>query len=333
VTRLAGAEFSGPVANFAVATYTTPNGMPTLTVDSNVNAHGFVQTPIDSFATDTNTIYEVTAVVSTDIADRTMAPQTRLRVNNQSFQKGLTIDLDSNGLARFSPTPEGVEHKLYYVPARPPAGANETNDDWFFSLDIANFLERDAANASITLNSVSVAPIAKSRIQVAEKLVDQNFSLDSQGWFASGAPSDFTLAATASARSGSLDLAAPDANTFGYWQTDTGVEAQAGALYRGRFLVRSATRDRSQVPTIRLRLNLSTYEMAAVVNIESIADGQESPGPEGRLYDVYFNIPSDASGATILAAFDIANVAHPEDDENKAVSLDRFTLERVTIQP
>jgi hypothetical protein len=331
ITRLASPEFGGEVAGFVAPAFSLVAGLPTLSTTQNQDVFGFVSMPANSESIDANKLYEATVTVSTSVTDRTLAPQTRLRVNNQSFQKGMTLDLDSNGAARFSPTPAGVEHKLYYVPAVPPTAQAEFNDDWFFSLDMANVLGRDQADASVTLNSLKVREISRDQLQVAETLVDNSFSRDSEGWTFAGVPGFFTLPTAASGLNGTLDLAAPDANSFGYWTVNTGVEAQAGSLYRGRFLVRSSSQANAQVPTIRLRLNLSTYEMASIVNVESIEQGEESPDGAGRYYDAYLFIPGDATGATILASFDLANVAHAEDDENKAISLDRFLLERVTI--
>jgi hypothetical protein len=334
ITRLAAAAFSGAIAGFDPPAFTIANGLPTLSTTSNSNVFGYVSTPSASFGADANSLYEVTAVVSTNVANRQMVPQVRLRVNNDSFQKGMLLDVLSNGASRFSPTPEGFAQKLYFVPAAPATTGPQANlTSWFFSLDLANVLGADEANASVSLSSLTVVPIERSRVQVAETLASYDFANGAQGWTAGGAAGFYTIPAATSGRFGTLDLAATDQNTFGFWEIDTKAPAQANSLYRGRFLVRSSSQTGAQVPAMRVRLNLSTYELASVVNIESIGQGEESPDGAGRIYDVYMHVPADATGATFRAAFDLANVVHPEDDTNKAVSLDGFTLERVEIAP
>jgi hypothetical protein len=49
---------------------------------------------------------------------------------------------------------------------------------------------------------------------------------------------------------GSLDLAAADHNTFGYWTKNfSNATIEAGATYRARFLVRSTVADAARTPS------------------------------------------------------------------------------------
>ena len=106
---------------------------------------------------------------------------------------------------------------------------------------------------------------------------------------------------------------------------------QADSLYRGRFLVRSAPGEAANTPTVRGRLNISSFQLAATSWLVSQIDGSESPDGIGRIVDVYLYVPQGATaGETIIASLDLINV-ETDDDLYRAVSLDHFTLERLQI--
>jgi hypothetical protein len=333
IERLSAIRFSRSIPGFTATVPSVEDGRPQIRSTDNQRTFGFVETSGDSFAATPNFIYEVTARISTDIASRSQVPVVRLRANNQSFQKGALVNIDSQQDGRFSPVPAGTEYKFYFAPALPPANATAANDDWFTSMDLLNVGGQDAANASLRLDAIRTRAIPVGKVRSTAVLARYDFTEGSEGWYSGGAPGFFTEAISRSGLTGTLDLAQVDTNTFGFWTGDTGVVPQSGGLYRGRFLVRSASSDPSRVPSFRVRLNLSSFQLAGVAAVESIGSGEESPDAEGRYYDVYLHIPgSVVANDSILASFDLLGF-FDDDDRNVPISLDSFTLEKVVIDP
>lgn len=333
IERFSAVQFSRSIPGFSPTVPSVEDGRPQIRSTDSDRTFGFVETSGDSFAATPNFIYEVTAKVSTDVASRSQVPVLRLRANNQSFQKGALVNIDSQQDGRFSPVPAGTEYKFYFAPALPPANATDANDDWFTSMDLLNVGGQDAANASLRLDTIRTTAIPVDKVRSTAVLARYDFTEGSEGWYAGGAPGFFTEATSRSGLTGTLDLAQVDTNTFGFWTGDTGVVPQSGGLYRGRFLVRSASSDPSRVPSFRVRLNLSSFQLAGVAAVESIGTGEESPDGEGRYYDVYLHVPgSVVANDSILASFDLLGF-FGDDDRNVPISLDSFTLEKVVIDP
>lgn len=320
-----------PVPPFDPPDGDTDDGKPVICARNNVNTFGFISLPEDAFGSAPNTLFEVIAKVSTNTPDRTRVPQLRLRANNKSLQKGSLLVVNSLADGRYSPTPDGYTYRMLFMPALTPEQAAE-NDDWFFSLDLLNFDPSDDPNGCVRLESLDTNGIDSSRIRVAETLLDQSFDASSEGWNSGSAPEAFSTPVAESGHNGSLDLSPADRNTFGFWTFDTGVEVQGGAIYRGRFLIRSSSADQSQVPTIRVRLNLKSFTLGSLSVVESAGSADESPDAQGKVYDAYLFVPEPPiDGDTIRASFDVLNFS--DDDVDSPVSLDHFTLERIEIDP
>ncbi len=330
IVLLAPAGFSGPIPPYEPPNGDTEDGKPVICARNADNTFGFVQIPEGAFGTETNTLFEIKATVSTNVVDPTMVPQLRLRANNQSQQKAAMLVVDSKADGRYSPTPEGYEYRMLFMPALTPSTAG-TNDGWFFSLDLLNFGGENAPLGCVKLESLNTRGISADAIRVEETLLDQSFDATSEGWNSGSAPAAFSSPESGSGINGTLDLAPPDRNSFGFWTYDTEVPVVGGAIYRGRFLIRASSTDAEKVPTIRVRLNLNSFTLASLSVAESVNGGDESPDADGKVYDAYLFVPEPAiEGDTIRASFDVLNFS-PENDVDAPVSLDHFTLERVVI--
>jgi hypothetical protein len=316
-------SFSGPIAGFTATQKSTVGGVATLRSTTNTNAFGFVDLPSNSFANVPNTLYEVRMTIGTDVANRGSVPVARLRSNMGNFQKAQEIIITSTEDGRFSPTLEGKEYITYFVPGRSAALAA----DWFTALDLLNTIAGDTANAALTMNTIAATPVEFTRLSVVETLAEESFSTSDHGWTNGGAPPSFTSPSfNWNAEAGSLEASSPDHNTFGFWTVNTGAVAKANTLYRGRFLLSSASASKAAVPTIRGRLNLSSFQLGSVTVIDSVGAGDESPLAQAQIHDVYLYIPGTPRAAdTILASFDILNVS-ADNDVNVPVSLEHFTL-------
>ncbi|MEQ8822090.1 MAG: DUF5666 domain-containing protein [Sumerlaeia bacterium] len=329
VLRLDTVRFSDPIADFLPTVPVVDGSRPGLRSADNTETFGFLSLPEDAISIEPNTLYEVIAQVSSDVSDSSLVPNLRLRFNNQSFQKGAFLSVESVGDGRLSPGPQGREYRTFFT----PAAASDGLDDWFVALDLLNVSGFDASDATFFLDRLNVRPVDPERVNVLETLVSQDFDSSSEGWLFGGADGFLPLPLRASGLSGGLDLAASQTPSFGFWNTDTGVAATPGALYRGRFLIRAASDNPAEVPSFRGRLNLSGFQVSSVVSVDSINGSTETADGQGRLYDVYLQVPAGAAdGQTILAAFDLAHF-DATDALNSPVTLDHFTLERIEIAP
>jgi len=339
VTRIQAGVLSGPVFGLTSTINAVDRGRPIITMVPGDVVYGFAQTAMRAYPVQVNSLYRVDARVATSVADRNVVPTLRLRLNNQSFLKGYTFEIYSNQGANFSPNPIR-DYSVYYAPAVDPANVGQTQDGWFFSLDAINVQNQDQADASFALEKVTMSQIPVDRIRVAQTLFHTSFGFGSNGWTNGGAPGLYDVPAARSGAAGTLDLSQDSANGYGFWSVDTRVAAQANALYRARFLVRTTETNPDLVSTLRFRLNLSSFQLAAVGVTDSVVapgsglQANEAPTGTARLYDVYLPIPGDPNANdTILASFDLVTIGQAGTDTNRTVSLDEFRLERVEVVP
>ena len=333
VTQLRTATFlQEPGDGFVPPIFGIEDGRPTLTTESNDDTFGFIGLPEEAFPIAENALYEVIARVRGSLPNRSDVPTVRLRQNNANFQKGQELVVESVGDANYVPTPAGREIRSYFVPSQPPANALQLLRSWFASIDVINFGRLNAAVARFRLDDLSVRAIPMERVQVAATLVDESFDNGAGTWEFRALGGRYTTPVSNSGVAGSLDLVPVEINSVGWWSGDAGVTIEGDTLYRGRFFVRSGATDSAKVPTFRVRMNLRSFQLAAVNVITSTGAGDESPTAEGRLYDVYLYVPGPvAANEGIIASIDIV---HTEaDDEFAPVSLDNFTLEKLTILP
>jgi hypothetical protein len=319
----------GEVGGFRPAGITRENGRPVLTTDSNQGIFGFITLPEEAFAVEPNILYEITARVTSNVADPTRVPTTRLRTNNTSLQKGQEFVVDSNGPSSFVPTPGGREIKAYYVPAQIASPAADPLNAWFASLDLLNDGGLNEANSRTRLDAVRIRPIPLSALRVAETLVEEDFNNGAAGWEFMPLPGT-PAPVSGYGNSGGLDVTPSALGSIGWWTGYPDAVVEGGHLYRGRFLVRSNASAPGKVPTFRVRLNLRSLQMASVISITSNGEGEESPTEVGRLYDVYLYVPNPVAPTEgIFASLDLIHV--DPSDEAATITLDHFTFERLEI--
>lgn len=330
ILRVSGVEFSDPVGDMDGVDGDVEDGRPTFGTDRPGNAFGFVSLPLDMGAAEPNTLYEILMNVSTNITDPLRIPAARVRVNMRNFEKGATAVVNSAATFSHVPDTRGRTYSLLFVPPAEIISDDPEDAHFFVSLDMLNFEDRFARGARFRLESVSVDPIDNSRISVVETLAEDTFVSGTEGWELGGVDGVFTLPEYGAA-SGALTLSARDRSTFGYWTKDTGATAEPGKTYRARFLLHTNLDDAAALPTFRLRLNTSSFELGSTVNIDPAGPRRETLSTDPRVYDVYMVIPANDPGtATIRASLDIL-CFNPENSTDAEITIERFILEEVEI--
>jgi hypothetical protein len=302
------------------------DGAPSLT-SNQTNSIGFADLPRRSILSQPNAITEITANLGSNVADATQVPQMRLRVSSDRFERVTNLDIASQGDGRFSPTSAlPLKHRIYFAPN------NSLGTDFISpSLDLINATPTDDPLGQVRLEGIHARNIPLRSMRVAENLLTEDFIADNHGWTSGGAPPFTEPQMRWNARRGSLEVTPTDHNSFGFWNRRLPVDAQGGALYRGRFLVSSESPDPQRVPVIRPRLNLSSFQLGATTWITSTTPHADAPTQTPRVYDVYLHVPADPQpGEGLRAAFDVLNFQE-DDDVYQPINLENFTLERIEI--
>ncbi len=330
VFRVERPSFSGEINGMERIEAEWHEGRPGMRSRVSGNTLGFVSLPSEMAVAEPNTIYDVRMRVSTDVADPARVPTSRLRANMANYEKGATLVMNPVASMAHVPTPQGQEYSLLFVPPAELTVAEEGDAEFFASLDMLNFSEAFADDALLSIESLDVVQIADWAVDVLETLSHDEFVGGTEGWVFGSAPDAFTEAKFGS-ESGALRLGAEDYNSFGFWTKDTRVIAEPGKVYRARFLVSTNTDDPSKVPTFRLRLNSSSFELGTTVNVDAVGTVSETLRPEARIYDVYLRVPENASGEdTLLASIDLLGFTEGRDLDT-VITLEEFFLEEITL--
>ncbi|MCC5877332.1 MAG: hypothetical protein JJU11_14005 [Candidatus Sumerlaeia bacterium] len=332
VQRIKTLERPGQVGRFAPVTQSSDgNGRPSLGIENPMDTFAFISLPHESESALPNTLYELEMELSSNTTDPHRAPTTRLRMNRSDFSRAAVLEIPSAGSRAHVPTESGARHRLYFVPEAYPRDS-QIGRDFFPSLDVLSFSPDVLPGTTVRLEDFSVRPIGMDRVRALGTLHRSSFLGGTDGWEFGGA-TELNLASHG-IESGGLTLAPRTDESFGYWNRLLDVQVRPGALYRGRFLVRSDSDSRDQMPTMRVRLNTEHFEFGSTVSTDRFGgEWSDAPGPTPRLYDVYLYIPEDFTGNDrILAAIDL--VAFDTDiDPGTSFTLEEFHLEEVTIDP
>ncbi|GAB4323756.1 MAG: hypothetical protein Kow0059_19130 [Candidatus Sumerlaeia bacterium] len=325
IVRLDGPRFSGRIGSLDEVEYEVVDGRLRLRARDHINNFGFVNLPDRSFCAAVNGLVCVDFRLSTDAPTPAEAPTARVRANSDGLRKVALLRISSAGDGRYAPDNDGRAYRFYFVPS--------SVRHWNLAFDLINFDPNDAPSASLTLEGVRTRIVPFSALHVVERLVDHDFDGSSNGWVFGGA-SPFTPALGGPGNEGTLDVTPPDSFSFGSWFRNLEIEPMAGAIYRARFVVRAAPGEPDRLPNFRLRLGTLSAGLVAAAVINSVPSPNDMPDGPGRGYDVYLAIPPDVdpTGDSLIAGFDVLQF-DPNDDTERPVSLDHFTLERVEVAP
>jgi hypothetical protein len=291
---------------------------------TNTNCFGYWQCGQSPIAVETGYLYHATFNVITDISDKSIVPQIRLRANSSNLQQSDYVSIESSGGGESCPEQTGTNYDLYFIPP-----VNDSSVTLAF--DLLNFNPGDAPDAQLWLDSVTVRRYMIESLTTPTVVQDYGFETVTEGWTSGGAPAVFTMPMTSHA-SGELQLAATtNTDTFGYWQSDSAdITIESGKLYRGTFEIRTDVTDQSKVPQMRLRFNASNLQASRTLGIESSGDGGSSPGTSNTKYDnLFFMPPASCAGEGMIVAFDVLNFS-PDDAADGSLMMDSALIESMS---
>jgi parallel beta helix pectate lyase-like protein len=115
---------------------------------------GFWSTDYEQINIKKDRLYRGTFTVSTDVSDQSKVPGCRLRLSTETFDSICTLEIASLGNGYNSPTKDGKDYQLYFVPPQHIEGTEL--DDLLVSFDIKNFSASDETEGSLSLENLLI---------------------------------------------------------------------------------------------------------------------------------------------------------------------------------
>jgi hypothetical protein len=306
---------------FSTPEFTWEPGYLKMTSQTNTNTFGYWQSPPRTVPADADYLYRTRFRVLTDITEKSVVPQIRLRANSSNLQQYDVLSIESAGDGSASPSTTGTDYDLYFAPP-----ANDA--DALLAFELLNFNPDDAAVAELALDSVSIDRFALDSFSTRTIVRDYTFDATTDGWTTGGAPTVFSPPEYRYS-DGALELRAQtNTNTFGFWVSNPAdITIEPDKLYHAIFEVRTDVTNRALVPEMRLRFNARNFQASQTFGMTSMGDGANSPSTTNAVYDrLYFLPPASCVGQNMIVSFDILNF-NPEDAAQASLFLDRATIE------
>ncbi len=319
--------FSGKITGLNEINGVWDNGKLKMGITTNVSTFGFWQSAADMLPIIDDSVIRAKMRIYSTLLDPTKAPQIRLRLFSQDFQKTDFTVASSVSTSFFSPA---TSPKFYSTLFQPPSSlinnANEGQDDVALAFDALNLDVNDSNNCSIYLDEVTLDRISKSYFNSGTLVHEYTFDASEEGW----ANLKFTPSMTFGRTGGALTVSSSAVPSFGFWQnTPTEYDFTAGKLYRALFKIKSNISDASKVPIFRLRLGTNDNQVASVSTIYSEGGLSESPTTSYKDYPVFLFMPSNTPTDVlkgILTAFDLLNI-NPADQAAATFYIDNVKIE------
>jgi len=191
------------------------------------------------------------------------------------------------------------------------------------------------SGVSVCLNFLLI-PLGAAPPDPGKTIVFENtFDEADENWKPAGAPDSFLMPQNIHIQ-GALQLSCSDnLNTFGYWYSPSdAVPLNENVIYKASYAISSDITDLTKVPCIRIRFNSQSEQIADMMVINSRGDAAVCPGPAGRIYTLYFTLPSQEihlpeNENDIYVSFDMVNM-DKDDAQNALVSLDWIKIEALS---
>jgi hypothetical protein len=297
------------------------NGQILLISTTNTNTFGFWQSPDHAFSKTTDTLYQATCLVKTNLFTPATVPTVRLRLAETNNQTASVFLIESANTADCSPSPLGTSYQTYLLaPTNVPT-------DLYMAFDMLNFDPDNAPYATLGLDNVIIEKRGLSNLPAFSTEQTITFDDSEEGW------SFVTVEPTFSApenrfTTGSLEIASTsNLDNFGFWVSPV-FPLEDGKIYRIDFTVRTDIVPRALVPTIRLRMNTNNLQESCALVITSADNAESSPTPAGMTYSLYFIPPESAISGPLpgmILAFDLLNFGGI-DAETGSLFLDTVTI-------
>jgi hypothetical protein len=306
---------------FAEPSFTVVPGFLQISAHNNSSTFGYWQSPPDAVQFAANYLYRARFRVLSDQTSASLVPQIKLRVNASNFQQSDYLTIESSGDGGASPTRAGTIYDLCFVP---PSNAERA----ILAFDMLNFNPEDAAQATLSLDSVLVERFPLDMLSTPTVVRAYEFTTSEEGWTTGSATMAFTSPQFIR-DSGALVLrSTTNTNTFGFWKSDAAdITIAPGRLYRGTFEVRTDVTNRAAVPQMWLQFDTSNLQASRTLAIESVGDGANSPATTNTTHDqLYFLPPANCVGDRLIVSFDMLNFS-PDDAPTGSLIFDRATIE------
>ncbi|MFH0794337.1 MAG: kelch repeat-containing protein, partial [bacterium] len=318
-----------PLPDFSAPTSAATGGMVSLHSTTNTNTFGFWQSPSGAFPVVSDRLYRAIFRVKTDVTTPSMVPGIRPRLNNLNGQTSAFISVDSNGAATDVTTPAGKDYEVYFLPFQ--GGAQGSSGEMTASFDLINFSTSDQADATMSLDQLTVDSEAMDTVNASfTPVTNYTFDAGSQGWSFISLPGVFGDV-TSSSSGGVLGMTATtNVNAFGFWMSPV-LTVSDNTLYRFRYAMRTSVATQSQVPGIRLRANTLSGESAAAVRVDSGGNGASSPiVGSNTFYDLYLRPGPSGVTSGVNTSADLINF-NTADTLNGDLIIDAVSVDKATL--
>ncbi|OQB21492.1 MAG: hypothetical protein BWY12_01531 [candidate division BRC1 bacterium ADurb.Bin183] len=277
-----------------------------------------------------NYLYRATWNVSTSVKKQSLVPGIRLRLNEDDFQLGYTLLINSGGAGDASPTPSGTTYQLFYRPIQGSKNKADKAGGLLTAFDLVSLSRDEQTTGIIFLKDIAVEWLKLDSIDAsftAEKTYD--FQSGAEGWSYYTIPSVFHPAQSIAGDSW-IGIRSVSSYCYGWWESP--IEPMASErLYRARFFASTDVADRSKVPLLRIRVNSIVNQTHYELSIDSNLNGDSSPIPNNwTVYEIYFVMPPSAVPDGVRYAFDLINFSST-DQYNGALMIDRVEIQSAPL--
>lgn len=277
-----------------------------------------------------NYLYRVTWNVSTSVEKQSLVPGIRLRLNEDDFQLGYTLLINSGGAGNASPTPDGSEYQLFYRPIQGSKNKADKAGGLLTAFDLVSLSPDDQTTGIIFLKDIGVEWKKLDSVDASfttEKTYE--FQGGAEGWNYYTIPTVFHPAQSITGNSW-IGIRSVSSYSYGWWESP--IEPMtSGKLYRARFYASTDVADRSKVPMLRIRVNSIVNQTHYDLSIDSNTNGDSSPIPNNwTVYEIYFVMPPSAVPDGVRYAFDLINFSS-SDQYNGALMMDRVEIQSAPL--
>ncbi|CAN5271559.1 hypothetical protein BH09SUM1_BH09SUM1_05200 [soil metagenome] len=302
---------------------TSPNTVaywesPTVQVTGSLNGVKGNVAPLPAF-------FRTTFNVSSNQATPAGVPGIRVRASAPDYhQTDMLLVTSAATNSTLSPTTTARDYVEYFAQE---AGSDQLR----FDFDVLNFDSADLTNVKFSLNNVLVEALDASAINAGTPVVSYNFANNANGFtFRNVAPAITAPATFASTATGLQIAGTPLAGKgtvignddpvtiFGYWGLEaTSVHFAANTLYRIDWTIGTdaLANQSATMPTMRLRVNSSSFAVASMTNIDSHDAATREPAAGApQTYSTFLLAPPEIAGESFIFSFDYLYTNTANDD-------------------
>lgn len=301
--------------------------------------------PPDSTVPPDEYLYRVAYSVKSDrpTTDIQRVPVMRMRMSTDNFEQSSLVVVSSTRTPNVVP---GRSPKTYYQYFQLPEG----KDAFRLYFELLNTGGFDAPDGSLLLDQVRVDIVDMRALRNQEPETEFDFQGQDNLWIYATVdePKFDSPESGVTPRGLRLGPSSPRPgieSVFGVWQSpsDFGapgvrnriVNLSGGRLYRAMFVVDSTAKNQAEaerLPTFRFRLNDSTLNYSALLNVESIPGSSNLPTEAApKEYSLWFTGRQEIENSELLWAFDYLFVPGVGNDPGKSVFLKSLRVDSFAV--